>query len=108
MQLFVNVPLKSLRRVAGRAQSTYHGSWFKATRLYGPVHESHDRKGGTLGRGYIWADIEIPEDLKPHVSVGGFNEDGTIRVHVWVNTHRKTLAAFLASGDLEWDVREME
>jgi hypothetical protein len=105
MQVFVNVPLKSLRRVAGRAQSTYHGSWFKATRLYGPVRESSDRKGGTLGRGYIWADIEIGDDIRDHVSAAGFNPDGTIRVQVWVNTHRKTLAAFLASGDLEWDVR---
>lgn len=105
MQLFVNVPLKSLRRVRGRAQSTYHGAWFKATRLFGPVRESHI--SGEMGRGYIWADIEIGDDLREHVSVSGFNEDGTIRVQVWVNTHRKTLAPFLASGDLEWDVREM-
>lgn len=107
MQLFVNLPLKSLRRVAGRTQSTYHGGWFKATRLYGPVIESSDRKGGTFGRGYIWADVEVPEDLKSHVSVAGFNADGTIRVRVWTNTHRKTLAAFLASGDMEWDAREI-
>ncbi|NYH21405.1 hypothetical protein [Paraburkholderia bryophila] len=107
MQVFVNIPLKSLRRVRGRAQSTYHGDWFKATRLYGPVCESHDRSGGTFGRGYIHADIEIGDDLREHVSVAGFNEDGTIRVQVWVNTHRKTLAAFLASGEPEWNVREM-
>jgi hypothetical protein len=62
---------------------------------------------GEMGRGYIWADIEIGDDLKPHVSVAGFHDDGTIRVQVWVNTHRKTLAPFLASGDLEWDVRDM-
>lgn len=106
MQVFVNLPLKSMRRVRGNAQSTYHSGWFKAARLYGPVHESHER--GTLGRGYIWADIEIDEDLKPNLSNAGYNEDGTLRVQVWVNTHRKTLAAFLASGDREWDVREME
>lgn len=103
MQVFVNVPLKSLRRVRGRAQSTYHGAWFTVTRLYGPERTEYYR--GT-GRDYIWADIEIGDDLREHISVAGFNEDGTIRVQVWVNTHRKTLAAFLDSGDLEWDVRE--
>lgn len=102
MQLFVNLPLKSTRAVRGRRTSTYHGAWFKATRLYGPVRESHLK--GDMGRGYIWADIEIPDDLRAHVSVAGFNEDGTIRVQVWVNTHRKTLAGFLASGDGQWDV----
>jgi hypothetical protein len=106
MQVFVNVPLRSLRRVRGRAQSTYHGAWFKVARLFGPVRESNDR--GTLCRGYIWADIEIPDDLRDHVSVAGFHADGTIRVQVWVNTHRKTLAPFLASGELVWDVREQE
>lgn len=105
MQVFVNIPLKTVRAVRGRRQSTYHGDWFTVARLYGPVHESHER--AALGRGYIWADIEIGDDLKEHVSVAGFNEDGTIRVQVWVNTHRKTLAAFLASGDLEWDVRAL-
>lgn len=104
MQVFVNVPLKSARRVRGRLQSTFCSDWFRVARLYGPVCESHDR--GTLGRGYIRVDIELPDDLRDHVSVAGFNPDGTIRVQVWVNTHRKTLAPFLASGDLEWDVRE--
>jgi hypothetical protein len=103
MEVFVNVPLKSLRRVRGRAQSTYHGAWFKVARLYGPVRESNDH--GTMGRGYIWADIEIGDELREHVSTAGFKADGTIRVQVWVNTHRKTLAAFLASGDAMWEVR---
>jgi hypothetical protein len=103
MQLFVNLPLKSTRSVRGRRASSYHGAWFTVARLYGPERTDYYRG---VGRGYIWADIEIPDDLKPHVSVAGFNEDGTIRVQVWVLTHRKTLAAFLASGDQEWDVRE--
>jgi hypothetical protein len=105
MQLFVNVPLKSARRVRGVLQSSFHSGWFKAVRLFGPQHTQWYRG---LGRGYIWADIEIPEDLKPHVSVAGFKDGGTIRVQVWVNTHRKTLAAFLASGDSEWDVTEVQ
>ncbi|MBC8730001.1 hypothetical protein [Paraburkholderia sp. UCT2] len=100
----MNLALKSTRSVRGNRASTFHSGWFTVTRLYGPVRESHLR--GELGRGYIWADIEIPDDLRDHVSVAGFNADGTIRVQVWANTHRKTLAAFLASGDREWDLRE--
>jgi hypothetical protein len=105
MQVFVSIPLKSVRRVRSRLQSTFCSDWFNVTRLYGPVRESGDR--GTLGRGYIYADIELDDDVREHVSVAGFNADGTIRVQVWVNTHRKTLAAFLASGDAEWNVKEM-
>ncbi|WNC90936.1 hypothetical protein RI103_06185 [Paraburkholderia sp. FT54] len=103
MQLFVNVPLKSLRKVAGRAQSTYYSGWFKAVRLIGPERTNWYRGQGS---GYIWADIELDEDVRQHADCI-FREDGTVRIQVWVNTHRKTLAAFLASGDLEWDVREM-
>lgn len=105
MQVFSHIALKSTRSVGGRRASVFRGGWFDVARLYGPVRESHER--GTLGRGYIWADIVIPEEDREHVSVV-FNKDGTIRVQVWVNTHRKTLAAFLASGDQEWDVREAE
>ena len=105
MQVFVNLPLKSLRRVRGNAQSTYHSGWFNVVRLYGPERAEYYRG---LRRGYIWADIEIADDLKPHLSTAGYSEDGTLRVQVWVNTHRKTLAAFLASGDQEWHVRKME
>jgi len=104
MQVFAHVPLKSMRSVCGRRQSNYHSDWFNVERLIGPLHESNER--GAMGRGYIYADIKIKEELRPHVSIGEFNADGTVRVRVWVNTHRKTLAAFLASGDLEWDVRE--
>jgi hypothetical protein len=105
MQVFVNVALKSTRSVRGNRASQFHGAWFTVTRLYGPVRESHLK--GEMGRGYIWADIVIPDELKPHVSVAGFNADGTIRVQVWVNTHRKTLAPFFASGLDEMDVRGM-
>ncbi|MGF6549330.1 hypothetical protein [Paraburkholderia youngii] len=105
MQVFVNLPLKSLRRVRGHAQSTYHSGWFNVVRLFGPEHTEYYRG---LGRNYIWADIEIADDLKPSLSNAGYNADGSLRVQVWVNTHRKTLAAFLASGDQEWDMRERE
>jgi hypothetical protein len=104
MQLFVNLPLKSTRSVRGHRASNYHGAWFTVSRLYGPERTEYYRG---FGRGYIYADIEIGDDLKMHLSTVGYNADGTLRVQVWVNTHRKTLAAFLASGDVEWDVREL-
>jgi hypothetical protein len=106
MQVFAHVPLKTMRSVGGRRQSNYHSDWYTVVKLYGPVHESHER--GAMGRGYIFADIEISEALRPHVSMAEFREDGLVRVRIWVNTHRKTLSAFLASGDLEWDLREIE
>lgn len=102
MQVFVNVPLKSTRAVRGRRQSNFYSGWFNVVRLIGP--EKTDWYRGH-GRGYIWADIEMDEELRSHADCI-FREDGTARVQVWVNTHRKTLAAFLASGDVEWDMRE--
>jgi hypothetical protein len=103
MQVFANIPLKSMRRVSGRRQSTYFGGWFDVARLIGPECTQYCRG---LGRNYIWADIEIGEELRAHADCI-YQEDGTIRVQVWVNKHRKTLAAFLASGDREWNVKEM-
>ncbi|MDR8398261.1 MULTISPECIES: hypothetical protein [Paraburkholderia] len=107
MQVFSHIALKSVRSVRGRRQTNFYSDWFNVVRLFGPVRESHER--GTFGRGYIYADIEIPEDLRAHASVL-FNGDGTARVQVWVNTHRKTLAPVLdrlADGDAVIHVRDM-
>lgn len=71
-------------------------------RLLGPV---------IRGRGiadYIRADIEMPEQYRHHAMLGLWNEDGTYRVEVLVNHNAKTLAPFIASGDLQWDVRERQ
>lgn len=105
MQVFVHLPLKSMRSVRGKRQSNYHSAYFTAIRLIGP--ENAYAVGEDRGRTYIYADIEVPDDLRAHVAEGYFRPDGTYRGEVLVNTHRKTLAAFLASGDMEWDVRGM-
>lgn len=105
MQVFVHLPLKSMRQVRGHRQSNYYSGHLTAVRLIGP--ERPYINGDDRGRTYVYADVEIPEDLLAHVSPGYIRADGTYRAEVTVNTHRKTLAAFLASGDLEWDVREM-
>jgi hypothetical protein len=103
--VFAHLPLKTMRAVRGHRQSNYHSGWFNAVRLIGPPRPyvaSIDR-----GREYIWADIEVPDDLREHMEREAIKADGTYRVQVSVNTHRKTLAAFLASGDREWNVKEM-
>ncbi|MFM0210430.1 hypothetical protein PQQ96_23795 [Paraburkholderia sediminicola] len=105
MQVFAHLPLKTLRSVRGRRQSNYHSAWFNAVRLIGPERLEF-AGGGSRGRGYILAHVEVPDDLRDHLEQGGFNKDGSYRAQVATNTHRKTLAPFLASGDLEWDVRE--
>ncbi|HEV2594139.1 MAG TPA: hypothetical protein VGU01_02930 [Sphingomicrobium sp.] len=106
MQVFGHLPLKSMRSVRGRRQSNYHSSYFTAVRLIGPTHAYID--GTERGREYIWADVEVPIDIREHMEPKSIKPDGTYRIQVSINTHRKTLAPFLASGDLEWDVRETE
>lgn len=107
MQVFASITLKSLRRINGKAASTFESGWFDVARLIGPLR--FDVIPGRRGVPYIYADLIVDEDLKPHLSVAGFNPDGTVRVRVNTNTvgNRRILAAFLASGDLERDVREV-
>ncbi|MDR3386833.1 MAG: hypothetical protein P4L92_07250 [Rudaea sp.] len=105
MQVFAHLPLKSMRAVRGGRQSNYCSGYFTAARLIGPPRPYV--VGDERGREYIWADVEVPDDLLAHMESRAIKPDGTYRVQVKVNTHRHTLAAFLASGDLEWDVREM-
>jgi hypothetical protein len=104
MQVFGHLPLKSMRTVRGQRQSNYYSGYFTVVRLIGPPHPYV--AGDERGREYIWADVEVPDDLQAHMEPKAIKPDGTYRIQVTVNTHRHTLAPFLASGDLEWDVRE--
>ncbi|MEW9586260.1 hypothetical protein [Paraburkholderia sp. DGU8] len=71
-------------------------------RIHGPEKRfSHGKAGAT----YIRADVDLPEKYRTQKLLDLWNPDGTYPVEVVVNHNRKTLAAFLASGDLEWDVR---
>ena len=71
------------------------------TRLIGPVQ----RVRGFAD--YMRADVDLPEKYREHAMQSGWNKDGTYRVEVVVNHNRKTLAPFIASGDFEWDVKEV-
>ncbi|HHT8835120.1 TPA: hypothetical protein ACT5B7_006647 [Burkholderia cenocepacia] len=69
-----------------------------AVRLIGPVLEPE--KGG----GFIFVDVDLPEKYRDFSAARGWNADGTYRVEATVRENRRSLAAFVASGDLVWDV----
>lgn len=67
-------------------------------RLIGPVIEPE--KGGA----FIFVDVDLPEKYRIFAAARGWNADGTYRAEATVRENRRSLSAFLASGDLEWDV----
>ncbi len=68
-----------------------------AVRLIGPVLEPE--KGGA----FIFVDVDLPEKYRDFAVARGWNADGTYRVEATVRENRRSLAAFVASGDLVWD-----
>ncbi|MBN3848162.1 hypothetical protein G3N58_15175 [Paraburkholderia sp. Ac-20342] len=54
---------------------------------------------------YITVDIELPEKYREFADQKRFNADGTYLVEAVIAHNRRSLAAFLASNDNEWDVR---
>jgi hypothetical protein len=56
----------------------------------------------------VWVDAWVPEHRRGGFIPGDLSwlGDGIYRTYAYVDDNRNTLAAFLASGDLEWDVRE--
>jgi hypothetical protein len=102
--LLVRLRLPSAWR-ARRWREDYEIFECVVVRLRGPESNfAHGERGAT----YIRADIDLPEKYRNEKLLDVWNPDGTYPVEVVVNHNRKTLAAFLASGDLEWDVREKE
>lgn len=53
---------------------------------------------------YLYADIDLPEKYRAFANLRLFNADGTYPVEVVVAYNRRSLAAFLASNDNEWNV----
>ncbi|RQS88058.1 hypothetical protein [Burkholderia seminalis] len=70
-----------------------------AVRLIGPVIEPE--KGGA----FVFVDVDLPEKYRAFAAARCWNVDGTYRVEATVRENRRSLAAFVASGDLVWDVR---
>jgi hypothetical protein len=67
-------------------------------RLIGPVLHRDSRHG------FIFVDIDLPEKYADLARPRGRNEDGTYRVEAMVRDNRRSLAAFILSGDREWNV----
>jgi hypothetical protein len=92
---------KPSTRVGLRWKSHYETFECLVVRLRGPVLKARDVAD------FIHADVELPEKYREDAMQSLFNADGTYQVQVVVNHNAKSLGPFLASGDLEWDVREM-
>ncbi|CAE6811422.1 hypothetical protein R69746_05638 [Paraburkholderia aspalathi] len=102
MRLLVRLRLPSIL-VGNRWKEKYEIFECLVVRIKGPESNiAHGIRGAT----YIRADVELPEKYRNQKLMDLWNPDGTYPVEVVVNHNRKTLAPFLASGDLEWDVRE--
>lgn len=69
-----------------------------ARRLIGPVIDSE--KGGA----FIFVDVDLPEKYRTYAVARGWNADGSYRVEATVRENRRSLAAFLASGDAQWNM----
>jgi hypothetical protein len=79
----------------------------RVVRLRGPVRSWRGRN--THSRpDWIYADAILPEQYREYAREGAWNQDGTYPVEVVINHNLKSLTPFLASGDLEWDVRGQE
>ncbi|SEI42147.1 hypothetical protein [Paraburkholderia diazotrophica] len=76
----------------------------QVVRVRGPVRTL---RAGKSCASWIYADAYLPEQYSAKAVISP-NPDGTYTVEAPINWNRKSLAAFLASGDLEWDVREAE
>ncbi|WP_175425602.1 hypothetical protein [Trinickia violacea] len=61
---------------------------------------------GTGKAAYIFVDVDLPEKYRELAARRLRNPDGTYSVEAKLEDNRKSLAPFLASGDLEWNVRE--
>jgi hypothetical protein len=59
---------------------------------------------------FVYAEAWIPEHHRTGFLPGDLSwiGDGIYRAKAYVEFNRNTLAPFLASGDLEWDVRGKE
>ncbi|MEM5384156.1 hypothetical protein VSR68_11260 [Paraburkholderia phymatum] len=57
---------------------------------------------------YVWADAFVPQEHAAGIpAIGGWVGPGVYRAKAYIKSNRNSLRAFLASGDLEWDVSEV-
>lgn len=102
MRLMVRMTLP-LSRTGRRGSQNYETFECKVVRVRGPLQR---RREGRDAAAWIDADVNLPEKYRAYASARLFAADGTYPVEVPVNWNRKSLAAFLASGDAEWTVED--
>ncbi|MFM0306257.1 hypothetical protein P0D71_00485 [Paraburkholderia sp. RL17-383-BIF-A] len=105
MQVYGHLPLESRIDRWGHLRQQYESGHFEVVKLFGPVYGSTERY--TRGRSYIYANVKAPAHVSGRVESSRIQVDGSCRIPIDVGPNYEALAAFLASGDLEWDVREM-
>lgn len=54
----------------------------------------------------VIVDVDLPPQYSTYANPRNWNEDGTYRVEALVKNNRRSLAAFIASGDHEWTCSE--
>jgi len=93
------------RRVGRAAYVTYEKTRKIETTVYRVARDASDYRGPRQ----VLVDAWIPEQHRAGFLPGDLNwvGDGIYRARAYVNENRTTLAPFLASGDPEWDVREV-
>ncbi|MPW16927.1 hypothetical protein GCT13_08280 [Paraburkholderia sp. CNPSo 3157] len=96
------MPLPSIQHGRGW-KDNYETFECLVIRLRGPVRSV---RNGRRSANWIYADVYLPEKYSVNATGRMFNPDGTYPVEVPINWNRNSLRAFLASGDLEWDVRD--
>jgi hypothetical protein len=102
LRLLVRMTLPSIRE--GRKWLENYATFECVVhRLRGPIHSVRRGKPST---DWIYADIDVPPQYMEYTLPEMFNADGTYPVEVPINYNRNSTRAFLASGDVEWDVRE--
>lgn len=72
----------------------------RVRRVLGPALTRE--KGGA----FVFADVDLPDQYRAYAVQRGWNADGTYRVEAVVRQNRRSLAAFVESGDRELDCSE--
>lgn len=54
----------------------------------------------------VIVDVDLPAQYRVFANPRNWNADGTYRVEAEVRQNRKTLAAFIASGETEWNLSD--
>ncbi|MGQ7937339.1 hypothetical protein [Paraburkholderia sp. D1E] len=84
--------------------STYDGAQFFEC-LVSRVQRAQDDPDCEVA---VIVDVNLPPQYATYANPRNWQPDGTYRVEALVKSNRRSLAAFIASGDNEWDLSDDE